>query len=319
MNVRRWIARREPNWKQLETLLRKVEKKGISKLTADEVRQMASLYRSVSADLARARTYDVGVAVIRDLQQLTSRGYNQIYQGSRQQEWRKVWEFCRWGFPQVVRQTLPYIATATAIFAVGVLVAWWYAWQDPVFLEAIVPEHLIEKVRDRGELWMGSIVGIEPLASSGIMQNNLKVAFTAVGGGITAGILTVYILAFNGLHIGAIATLVGQNNLTYPFWAFVLPHGSLELPAIFFAGGAGLLIARALLFPGKYGRSAALKFYGTQATQLIFGIVPMLIVAGVIEGFFSPNPAIPDAVKYVVGMGIFALFVGYCSRQRSVE
>ncbi|MGB3560507.1 MAG: stage II sporulation protein M, partial [Geitlerinemataceae cyanobacterium] len=81
MNVRRWIARREPNWKQLETLLRKVEKKGISTLTPDEVQQMASLYRSVSADLARSRTFDVGTTVIRDLQQLTSRSYNQIYQG----------------------------------------------------------------------------------------------------------------------------------------------------------------------------------------------------------------------------------------------
>ncbi len=317
MNARRWIARREHNWKQLEILLRKVEKKGIATLSADEVRQMASLYRSVSADLARARTYDVGTTVIRDLQQLTSRSYNQIYQGSRQQEWQKAWEFCSWGFPQVVQQTFPYIAAAMAIFGVGALVAWWYAWQDPVFLSLMVPEYLIEKVRDRGELWMGSIVGWEPLASSGIMHNNLQVAFTAVGGGITAGILTVYILALNGLHIGAIATLVGQNNFAYPFWAFVLPHGSLELPAIFFAGGAGLLIARALMFPGQYGRSAALQFYGSQAAQLVFGIVPMLILAGIIEGFFSPNPTIPDSFKYLVGMGIFALFVGYCCRRRS--
>ncbi|MGB3237557.1 MAG: stage II sporulation protein M [Geitlerinemataceae cyanobacterium] len=319
MNVRRWIARREPNWKQLETLLRKVEKKGISTLTPDEVQQMASLYRSVSADLARSRTFDVGTTVIRDLQQLTSRSYNQIYQGSRQQEWQKAWDFCCWGFPQVVQQTFPYIAIATVIFGVGTLVAWWYAWQDPVFLSSIVPERLIEKVRDRGELWMGSIVGIEPLASSGIMQNNLKVAFTAVGGGMTLGILTVYILFFNGLNIGAIATLVGQHNLAYPFWAFVFPHGSLELPAIFFAGGAGLLIARALLFPGKYRRSAALRFYGSQAAELIFGIVPMLIIAGIIEGFFSPNPVIPNSVKYITGMGILALFVRYCSRHRSLE
>jgi uncharacterized membrane protein SpoIIM required for sporulation len=317
MNVRRWIARREPNWKQLETLLRKVEKKGISILTADEVRQMASLYRSVSADLARARTYEVGLAVIRDLQQLTSRSYNQIYQGSRRQEWQKAWDFCRWGFPQVVQQTFPYIAVATAMFGVGALVAWWYAWQDPVFVSATVPAGIIEKVRDKGELWMGSIVGVEPLASSGIMQNNLKVAFTAVGGGITAGVLTAYIMVFNGLHIGAIATLVGQNNLAYPFWAFVFPHGSLELPAIFFAGGAGLLIARALLFPGKYQRIAAMRFYGMQAAQLVFGIVPMLIFAGIIEGFFSPNPAIPDLVKYVFGTIIFIFWVAYCCQQRN--
>jgi uncharacterized membrane protein SpoIIM required for sporulation len=316
MNIRRWIARRETNWKQLETLLRKVEKKGISRLNADEVRQMASLYRSLSADLARAKTYDVGNTVIQELQQLTSRSYNQIYQGSRRQEWQKAWEFCAWGFPQLVQQTFPYIALATGLFLLGVLVAWWYAWQDPMFLSLMVPEDLIEKVRDRGELWMGSIVGLEPLASSSIMQNNLQVAFSAIGGGITAGIITVYIMVFNGLHIGAIAALVGQHNLAYPFWAFVFPHGALELPAIFFAGGAGLLIARGLLFPGKYQRASALRLYGSQAIQLLFGIVPMLIIAGIIEGFLSPNPAIPDIFKYIIGMGIFGLFFMYCRRKR---
>lgn len=316
MNIQRWIGRREPNWKRLDVLLKQVEKKGLKSLQALEIMELASLYRSVSADLARARTNHVGNTLIQHLQKLTSRSYSQIYQGSRRQEWRAVVEFCRWGFPALVQQTFGYIAAATGIFLVGALIAWWYAWNDPVFMSIVVPESLIEKVRDRHELWMGSIVGWEPLASSGIMINNLKVSFAAVAGGITAGVFTVYILVFNGLLIGAIATLVGQNNLAYPFWAFVLPHGSLELPAIFLAGGAGLLIARAILFPGKYRRMDALKYYGSQAAQLVFGIVPMLIIASTIEGFFSPSPAIPDPIKYLAGIGIFTLLVMYCSRRK---
>jgi uncharacterized membrane protein SpoIIM required for sporulation len=78
-----------------------------------------------------------------------------------------------------------------------------------------------------------SIVGIEPLASSNIMINNLSASFDAVAGGVTAGIYTVFLLVFNGLNIGAVATLVGQNNLAYRFWAFVFQHGLLELPAFF--------------------------------------------------------------------------------------
>src|SRR4028118_1787492 len=316
MNIQRWIARREPNWKRLDFLLRQVEKKGLKSLQASEIRELASLYRSVSADFARARTNQVGNTLIQDLQRLTSRSYSQIYQGSRRQEWQGVVEFCRWGFPAIVQETFGYIAVATAIFLVGALIAWWFAWSSPVFMSLVVPEGLIEKVRDRHELWMGSIVGIEPLASSGIMINNLKVSFAAVAGGITAGIYTVFILAFNGVHIGAIATLVGQNNLAYPFWAFVFPHGSLELPAIFFAGGAGLLIARAILFPGKYRRMDALKVYGSQAAQLVFGIVPMLVIAGTIEGFFSPSPVVPEPLKYLAGIGLFTLLVIYCSRKQ---
>jgi uncharacterized membrane protein SpoIIM required for sporulation len=315
MNVQRWIARREPNWRRLEAILQQVEKKGLKSLPASEIRELASLYRSVSADLARARTNSLGNTLIQDLQRLTSRSYSQIYQGSRRTEWQGAVPFYRWGFPAVVQETFGYIALATAIFALGALVAWWFAWSDPVFMSLVVPEDLIVKVRDKGELWMGSIVGIEPLASSSITINNLKVSFAAIAGGITAGAYTTFILAYNGLHIGAIATLVGQNNLAYPFWAFVFPHGSLELPAIFLAGGAGLLIGRAILFPGKYRRADALKLYGSQAAQLVFGIVPMLIIAGTIEGFFSPSPVVPAPIKYLVGIVLFMVLIIYCSRK----
>jgi uncharacterized membrane protein SpoIIM required for sporulation len=117
------------------------------------------------------------------------------------------------------------------------------------------------------------------------------------------------------VHIGAIATLVGQNNLAYPFWAFVFPHGALELPAIFLAGGAGLLIARAIVFPGRYRRTDALKFYGMKAAKLVFGIVPLLLIAGAIEGFFSPNPFIANPLKYGVGIALFLGLIGYCSNR----
>ena len=318
MNVQRWISRREPNWKRLDGLLQQAEKKGIKSLSAEEIKDLASLYRSVSADLARARTNKVGSTLTQDLQRLTSRGYNQIYQGSQRQEWQQVKEFYLWGFPQIVRESWLYIAIAIAVFLLPALIAWWYGWRDPVFIAATVPQRLITMVEEDGELWMGSIVGIEPLASSNITINNLSVSFGAIAGGITAGLYTIYIMALNGLSIGAIATLVGKNNLAYPFWAFVFPHGSLELPAIFLAGGAGLLIGKAIVFPGEYRRIDALKFNGIKAAQLLFGIIPMLIVAGTIEGFLSPNPAIPDAIKYLVGTGLFVLLVSYCSRRREV-
>jgi uncharacterized membrane protein SpoIIM required for sporulation len=317
MNIQRWIARREPNWLRLDDLLKQIDKKGIKSLRDKEICELASLYRTVAADLSRARTQQLGNTLIQNLQSLTTRAYNQIYQGSRRQEWQGVLDFYAWGFPAAVQQAFPYIAFATALFFLGLLIAWWYAWQDPSFMSLIVPESLIRKVRDERKLWMGSIVGIEPLASSGITINNIMVSFSATAGGIVGGAYTFYIMLFNGLLIGAIATLVGQNNLAYPFWAFVLPHGSLELPAIFFAGGAGFLIARAILFPGKYKRLDALKFYGSQAAQLVFGIVPMLMIAGTIEGFFSPNPSVPEPLKYLVGTGLFMTLIVYCSRRKT--
>ena len=319
MNVQRWIARREPNWKRLDGLLQQAEKQGIKTLSAGEIKDLASLYRSVSADLARARTHKVGNILTQELQKLTARGYNQIYQGSQRQEWHQVKEFYRWGFPQVVRDTWSYIAIATGIFFLAAMIAWWYGWRDPTFIAVTVPDRIIKMVEEDGELWMGSIVGIEPLASSSITINNLSVCFAAIGGGITAGLLTIFSMANNGLHIGAVATLVGKNNLAYPFWAFVFPHGSLELPAIFLAGGAGLLLGKALVFPGKYKRIDALKLNGIKTAHLAFGIIPMLIIAGAIEGFISPSPIIPNPIKYLVGTGLFGLLVLYCLRNKEAE
>jgi len=311
MNIPRWIARRQPIWNELDALLKKAEKKGLKALKVEEIQRLASLYRSEAGDLARAQTNQVGALVMRVLQALTTRGYAQIYQGSRRQNWQAIAAFYRWGFPTVVQQTSGYIALATALFVFAGLVSWWLSWTDPTMIALVVPPDLIALVRDRGELWMGSIVGIEPFASSQIMTNNIQVSLAAVAGGITGGFLTTYALLLNGIMLGTIGTLVGQNNLAFPFWAFVFPHGSLELPAIFLAGGAGFLIARALMFPGQYRRVDALKIYGGQAAQLVFGIVPMLVIAGIIEGFFSPNPAVPDLLKYATGIGLFVLLIAY--------
>ncbi|MEL6929977.1 MAG: stage II sporulation protein M [Cyanobacteria bacterium J06600_6] len=319
MNVQRWIARREPNWKRLDGLLQQAEKQGIKALSATQIKDLASLYRSVSADLARARTNKVGKIITQDLQKLTARGYNQIYQGSQRQEWQQVKEFYLWGFPQVVQETWAYIAIATGLFLLAGIIAWWYGWRDPTFIDITVPHGIIELVEEKGELWMGSIIGFEPLASGWITVNNLKVCFKAIAGGITAGLGTIFILVNNGFHIGAIATLVGKNGLAYPFWAFVFPHGSLELPAIFLSGGAGLLIGQGIVFPGQYTRIEALKRNSNRAAQLLFGIIPMLIIAGAIEGFFSPSPIVPNPIKYVTGTGLFCLLVLYCLRQKNAE
>ncbi|MEO0455828.1 MAG: stage II sporulation protein M [Cyanobacteria bacterium P01_A01_bin.114] len=324
MNIKRWIARREDSWRRLDSLLRQVEARGLKSLSTDQVRVLASLYRSVSADLARARTHQIGEEIVRELQLLTSRSYTQIYQGSRRQDWQAVLAFYRYGFPEAVRQSWGYIAIATLIFIISGLVAWWYSWQDPSFMSLVLGPEFVAQVRESEELWTVSILGQEPVASSFIMVNNIGVALRAIFGGVTywmppvitpPGVFTIILMVFNGLMIGSVATLVAQTGLAYDLWAFVFPHGSLELPAIFFAGGAGLIIARGILLPGKYRRIDALKVYGLQAAKLVYGIVPMLIIAGVIEGFFSPSPLIPSPLKYLSGTILFVLLILYCLLQ----
>ena len=317
MDGQRWLARQEPQWRQLEILLQKAEKHGLKNLTGREVQNLSGLYRMVSADLARARARQVGTGVTDHLKQLTLRGYAQIYQGGRRPAWRAVWDFVCWGFPAIVQKTWVFTALATGVFLVGGVIGWWYTWRDPAFMNLVIPQEIITIVQEQGELWMGSIVGSEPLASSSIMQNNIRVTFYTFAGGLLAGGGTLYILWVNGLHIAAITTLVGQNKLAYPFWAFVLPHGALELPAIFLAGGAGLLLARSVVFPGRFKRMVALKVYGGQAIQLMFGVVPMLLIAGGIEGFFSPSPWVPASIKYIAGISLLWALLLYLRRRQT--
>jgi uncharacterized membrane protein SpoIIM required for sporulation len=140
-----------------------------------------------------------------------------------------------------------------------------------------------------------------------IMTNNITVSFMAFALGITFGVGTVYVLLFNGLLLGTLAALCYTHDLSIPFWSFVLPHGVIELTAILIAGAAGLLLAAALLAPGDLPRRQALVQTAKQSVHLVLGCVPLLIAAGLIEGFFSPASLSPALKFFTAGCFLFLL------------
>jgi uncharacterized membrane protein SpoIIM required for sporulation len=120
-------------------------------------------------------------------------------------------------------------------------------------------------------------------------------------------------MVLNGLLIGVIGAATLQAGMAGQLWTFVVPHGVLELPAIFIAGGAGFEIARGMLFPGLLPRRESLARAGGRAAQLLLGTIPMLIVAGVIEGFLSPSETAAP-LKFLFGAVMFAALVTYLMR-----
>ncbi len=140
------------------------------------------------------------------------------------------------------------------------------------------------------------------IGSSQIFTNNIRVTFYAFALGAIFGLGTLYVIAFNGAMFGAIIALTYRagfgNDLLL---GFVISHGVIELSCIFIAGGAGLLIGTALLMPGDLSRADALKSRGLEAVRLIVGCIPLLVVAGIIEGFISPQP-IPPVFKISIGV-----------------
>ena len=145
---------------------------------------------------------------------------------------------------------------------------------------------------------------LKPLISSAIMTNNIQVGFLAFAFGITLGLGTLYILAMNGMLLGALAALFAKHGYLYQFSALILPHGFMELTAVFICGGAGILLGYSLVDPGDLSRNDSLVLGGKDAVKLVFGVIPLFVAAAAIEGFVTPAH-IPPGAK--IGIALFTL------------
>lgn len=285
--------------------------RGLPALSHRELQELSLLYRQVAADLSSVREDPMSRRLADYLNQLLGRAHNLIYMGRRPGP-GGILEFYRNGFPRIFRITFNYSLAAFAIFLAGTLVGFLACLGDPGFQRFLLPAPMADSIEHR-QMWTHSILTVKPLASAGIMTNNLSVSFMTFALGITGGLGTLYMLGVNGLLMGVISAACWQAGMSMKLWEFVAPHGVLELPAIFIAGGASLLLARGLLFPGFLRRRDALVHYGGQAVRLILGIIPVLVIAGVIEGFFSPTP-MPAVAKFLLAVGAGGLLLMYLAR-----
>jgi uncharacterized membrane protein SpoIIM required for sporulation len=301
------MEKRKPGWDRLESLVTACARRGVGVLPHAELRELASLYRQTAADLSVARDDPASAPLARYLNTLLGRAHNLIYSGDAPA--RGILRFYARVYPVVFRQTLPYTLAALALFLIGMLAGLTIAWIDPGFERVLLGGQMMDTI-ERGEMWTHSIVSIKPLASSAIMTNNLSVSFAAFAGGIAAGIGTVYMMVFNGVLIAVVSMACARAGMAVSLWSFVAPHGSLELPAIFIAGGAGLLMARGLLSPGYLTRRESLTQSAALAIRLLLGVIPMLVIAGLIEGFISPSD-IPVTMKFAIGASMLILLNGY--------
>ncbi len=304
----RWLERRKQHWDRLERLLDQTRSYGIRGLSRSELRELSLLYRQSAADLSVLREDAASQQFARYLNQLLGRAHNTIYTG-RKSSAAGILRFYRDTYPHIFRQTFRFTAAAFALFAGGAVLGMILTAVRPEFMHHVLGPHMVETI-EQHKMWTESIVSIKPVASSGIMTNNLSVAFMTFALGITAGLGTVYMLFFNGLMLGVIGTACWLGEMSLPLWSFVAPHGVLELPAIFIAGGAGLMIAKGLLFPGVLTRRDSLVQSGAVAVRLLLGVIPMLVVAGMIEGFLSPS-RLSAATKFLFAGVMVALLVSY--------
>jgi uncharacterized membrane protein SpoIIM required for sporulation len=297
----KFLEQRKNAWQRLEDLLRLLDSGTLRKLNREEVRELGHSYRRAAADLAVARAESRDPRLINYLNSLVIRAHGRIYRAEAKggQQLRK---FFQYDFPNTFRRTLRYTLLSFVVFWAFFAVGFLGTRYDPEFSElAGVDAAFRESQIETKTRWWLRLNEANQVGASSILTNNIGVTFLAFAYGALLGIGTLYVLAMNGLSIGAVLALVYRAGYGNELLAFMAGHGVIELSCIFIAGGAGLLIGGAMLMPGDLSRFDALKARGLDAIRLIAGCAVLLVVAGLIEGFVSPAPISPK-IKFGVAV-----------------
>src|SRR5258708_12917445 len=215
------LKKRKHPWTRLEQLLEQRKNHGLNSLTRSELQELGLLYRQAAADLSALREDPSGKSYARFLNLLLARAHNTIYAGQKSRG-SGFLHFYLYEYPRVFRRNLGLTGIAFLLFVLGALGGMLMTMTHPDFMHQFLGPRMIETI-EHHKMWTDSIVGVEPTASSAIMTNNIGVCFFAFAGGITAGLLTIYLQVFNGVMLGVIGTAFLLHALTIPPSTFPPP------------------------------------------------------------------------------------------------
>jgi uncharacterized membrane protein SpoIIM required for sporulation/uncharacterized RDD family membrane protein YckC len=291
------VARGAARWQDFSARLSRAQEAGLSSMSEREVTEFVSRYREVATDLARLRTASGGREhdAIYQLSRLVAAGHNLLYR-QRATPGRATWRYLTSAVPAEIRASWMQISLA-ALLLFGPAIATYIAIvRSPSLAYELMPANMIERAesaRAREALGQGYLPEDEeiplPLLASEVATNNIGVTFAAFASGMTAGVITVLILVSNGVMFGGAVGLFESMDVAHIIWAFVAPHGVIELFAICVAAGGAFHLAAAILLPGVRTRREAMVIRGRRAIRLIAAATMLLVVAGSIEGFISPR------------------------------
>ncbi|MDP9194445.1 MAG: stage II sporulation protein M [Acidobacteriota bacterium] len=325
MNIERFLSDRRPVWDALDALLTRADDVELSR---QEMQELVELYRRTCSDLNRARSQTANPEILGHLNQLTGRAYRFIYRAGHETQAGKAFaRLITREIPSAFRRERWAIAVAAAAFLLGTLFGSIAILVDPANGERLVPamfftespKERVEKI-ERGEERISNVEEALLFGAS-LYTHNIRVTFLAFALGALTIVLGIVILFYNGVILGAVGTLYALDDVSVFFFAWVGPHGALEIPAIVFGGAAGLLAGRALLMPGNLSRGASLRRVLPSVWRIIIGAALTLICAGLIEGSFSQFSAktIPYALKISVAILLFLGLTTYLFLRRTDE
>ena len=287
----RFRQEREGDWKRLETIVKRMESGRIGKLSDQDVLDLPVLYRTVASSLSIARETSLDAATLRYLEALVQRAWFQVY-GPRVGLWRWFKGFLGGRWSTAVREIWVDLLIALAVMVAGAVVGWLLVAAEPEWYHALVPTQFAD-TRVPGasrEVLRATLFGHSErdgmsIFATYLFSNNAQVSILAFALGFAFGIPSLMLLIQNTATLGAMLWLFNGQGLLIDFIAWLSIHGTTELFAILLAGGAGLHIGRSMAFPGQRSVMEAAAQAGRRASTVMAGVVLMLIVAAILEGF----------------------------------
>lgn len=317
----RFRAEREADWIAFDALLTRLEKKGAKGLSSEELLQLPVLYRATLSSLSIARATSLDKALLDHLEALSMRGYFLIY-GVRQSRLDRMTRFFTRDWPLAVQAVWKETVIISLIIILGALTSWLLVTNQPEWYYNFVDEGLsggrdprataefLQSTIGHGKAAADEDSGALHVFATFLFTHNSGVSIMSFALGFAFGIPTMMLEFYQGISLGAMIAVFTGKGLGYDFGGWLFIHGSTELFAAALSGAAGLRIGGAVVFPGARSRLQAASDAGRTAGKVMVGVILMLLVAGLLEGF--GRQLITDTVmRYAIGTVMLLFWLGY--------
>jgi uncharacterized membrane protein SpoIIM required for sporulation len=322
LKSQRFRAEREADWRRLEELLRHLESGRRRALSDDDVIALPVLYRGTLSSLSVARAISLDRNLLAYLESLSTRAYFFVY-GSRAGVGERMAAFFRRDWPDAVRGLWRETLAAGGLGVLGTFTAYLLTMRDPAWYFAFVPGGLAGARNPRAstaELAKTLVSGQHDnlgFFAGFLFTHNAQIALFAFALGFACCLPTAFLMLFNGLMLGAFLALFVSHGLGAAAGGWLMIHGVTELFAVTLAGAAGFHLGWTLSFPGQRTRQTAMVDAGRTAATAMAGVVLMLAVAGLLEGF-ARQLVINTAARYGVGLASALVWGVYFYRRRRI-
>jgi uncharacterized membrane protein SpoIIM required for sporulation len=300
-----FVAAHRAEWDRLRALIRRA-----NRLRGPEADELVALYQRTATHLSIVRTSVPDPVLIGRLSTLVARARSAVT-GSHGQSWSEIGQFLARGLPAAIYLSRRWWLASAALFTLvsGLLAAW--IANDPTVLASIAAPEEIKAMTEPGGAYE-SYYSSSPATSfaAQVWTNNAYIAAGCLVLGVLLGIPVVVLLLINAANLAVGAGLMASAGRLDVFLGLILPHGLLELTAVFVAAGAGLQLGWTVIDPGGQSRATALAQRGRAVGGVAIGLVGVLLVSGVIEAFVTPSN-LPTWARIGIGVLAEAAFLAY--------